>query len=89
MVKIRQLIWDNWNVRHIKRHKVNENEVEEACRSQLKSFKTYKERLIIFGKTKKGKLLTVILSPEGAKRYYVVTARNMSRKERSLLNDQD
>jgi len=84
MVKIKQLIWDNWNVRYIRKHKVNVNEVEEACRSQFKTFKTYEERLIIFGKTKKGRLLTIVLSPEGIRKYYVVTARNMSRKERRL-----
>jgi len=87
MVKIKRLIWDEWNVEHIKRHKVRVNEVEEVCRSAIKVLRAYKERLIILGKTKKGRLLTVVLAPKVKSQYYVVTARNMSRKERNLLND--
>lgn len=85
MIKIKHLLWDDWNVEHIKKHKVNVNEVEEVCRAIAKSLKTYKKRLIVLGKTKKGRLLTVVLAPEGGGKYYVVTARNVSKKERRLI----
>jgi len=85
MIKIRQLIWDNWNVKHINTHRVNPDEVEEACKLIKKVFKTYKERLVILGKTKKERLLTIILAPIGKGKYYVVTARDTSKKERRIL----
>ncbi len=88
MIRIKQLIWDDWNVEHIKKHQVSVGETEEVCRQPVKTLKTYKGRLIILGKTKKGRLLTMVLVPEGRGRYYVVTAREMSKKERRMLNDQ-
>lgn len=85
MSKIKKLIWDEWNVNHIKKHKVSVDEVEEVCQKIKKSFKSYRGRLIILGKTKKSRLLTVALAPEGQGKYYVVTARDMSHKERRIL----
>ena len=85
MIKIRQLIWDDWNIEHVNKHKVKVNEVEEVCKLATKSLKTYKERLIVLGKTKKGRLLTIVLSPEDKDKYYVVTARDMSKKERRFF----
>lgn len=85
MVRIRKLIWDNWNIEHIKKHKVSIQEVEETCHSGNKPFKTYKKRLIILGKTREGRLLTVVLAPVENGKYYVVTARDTSKKERELL----
>lgn len=85
MIKIKQLVWDEWNVEHIRRHKVSAEEVEEVCRRPTKTLKTYRERLIVLGKTKKGRLLTVVLAPKGKNKYYVVTTRDTSRKERRFL----
>lgn len=84
MLKIKELVWDSWNVRHIKKHQVSAAEVEEACRRILKALKTYQDRLIVIGKVEK-RLLTVVLSPRGKGKYYVVTAQNASRKERRLV----
>jgi len=86
MVQIKQLVWDNWNVGHIRRHKVDTREVEEACRLALKTLKTYQGRLMILGKTKKGRLLTVVIAPISQNKHYVVTARDMSKKERRISN---
>jgi len=84
MIRIKQLIWGDWNVEHISKHKVGINEVEEVCRFAGKTFKSYKGRLIILGKTQKGRLLTIVLAPEDKGKYYVVTARDMSKKERRI-----
>ena len=85
MIEIKQLIWDDWNVKHISKHKISVSEVEEICRLAKKSLRTYKGRLIVLEKTKKGRLLTVVLAPEDKGKYYVVTARDMSKKERRFL----
>lgn len=85
MIKIRKLIWDDWNVEHIKEHKVSVDEVEEVCQKAEKSLKTYQRRLIVLGKTKKKRFLTIVLTPKTKNKYYVVTARDASRKERKIL----
>jgi uncharacterized DUF497 family protein len=90
MIKIKQLAWDDWNVRHIKKHKVTTSEVEEVCKTAKKALRTYRERLLVLGTTKKKRFLTVILISKGKGKYYDITARDMSKKERKLFqNDQD
>lgn len=81
------LLWGEWNKEHIKKHQVTPKEVEEAYKSQIKSIIGYGNRLLILGKTKKERLLTIVISFEKQKRPYVVSARDMSRKERKLLNE--
>ena len=85
MIRIKQLIWDDWNIDHIKKHKVSVDEVEEACKAAKKTLKTYQSRLIVLSRTKKNRLLTIVLAPAGKGKYYLVTARDMSQKERRLL----
>lgn len=89
MVRIRRLVWNDWNVKDIKKHKVTVKEVEEVSQSETKSLKSYQGRLLVLGRTKNNRLLTVVLVPEGKDKYYVVTARDMSQKERRYYqNDQ-
>lgn len=87
LYNIKELIWDDWNREHIKKHQVSVNEVEEGCNQQIKSFKSYKERLIILGKTQNSRLLTLVLTKKSRGVYYLVTARDMSRKERRFINE--
>lgn len=84
---IEELIWDDWNIEHIKKHGVSVSEVEEVCHSQIKTYKSYQNRLIILGKTRNNRLITLILMEKSKRIYYVVTARAMSRKERRLVNE--
>ena len=83
MLQVVQLIWDNWNVKHIARHKVSPNEVEQACSSEVVVLGGKKGRLIVLGLTKANRLIAIVLDPElQAGIYYPVTARTASRKER-------
>jgi len=82
MIKIRELIWDEWNVNHIKRHNITRGEVEELCKGKYKRQPTYGKRYLILGRIKSGRALTVIFAREKPGRYYVITARDMSKKER-------
>lgn len=72
MIRIRRIVWDKWNKEHIKKHKIEEEEVEDACRQILKSFKSYDGRILILGKTGKGRLLTAVLAREKEGTYYLV-----------------
>lgn len=87
LYNINELIWDQWNTEHIKKHDVSVNEVEETCCLPIKAYKSYQNRLIILGKTKNNRLLTIVLMKKNKGIYYVVTARDMSRKERRLVNE--
>lgn len=88
MVKIKELIWDSWNVEHIARHDITPKEVEIALRDRKrKALRTYGGRLLILGRSGK-KLLTVVLAPEEKEKYYVVTARDMSKKEREFYRNE-
>lgn len=82
MKRDQRLVWDKWNVEHIKKHKVTKQEVEEAYQSKDFTQQSYLERLIILGKTRKRRLLTLIISYAKQINPYVVSARDMSRRER-------
>lgn len=77
-----KLIWDEWNEKHIKKHDVCIKEIEEAIKAKILETKSYLNRVVIYGKTKKNRLLTIIISYAKQKEPYVVSARDMSRKER-------
>lgn len=76
--------WDDWNMEHIKKHDVSKAEVEQAFHSKIYIADSYFARKIILGKTKKGRLLTIVVSFEKQKEPYVVSARDMSKKERRI-----
>lgn len=83
--KIR-ITWDGWSIEHIKKHAVNMSEVREVVKSGFLIKESYFNRQIIYGKTKKNRFLTVVLSFENQKEGYVVSARDMSSKERKIYN---
>lgn len=87
LYNIEELIWDDQNIEHIKKHNVNKIEIEEVRSEQIRSFESYEKRLIILGRTKNNRLLTLVLALKGKGIYYLVTARDMSRKERMLINE--
>ena len=74
-----KLIWDDLIIDHIKKHNVKVEEVEEAFTNKKIESESYLNRKKILGITKKGRLITIIISQS----LCVVTARDMSRKERT------
>ncbi len=85
MVQIKALVWDEWNSEHIKKHHVSIEEVEELCQGYYKNLPTYGERYLILGRTKAGRALTIVLARQKPGVYYLITARDMSKKERRLF----
>ena len=79
-----KLVWDEWNREHIKKHNVSVSEVKEACENMIVIKQTYLGRQMILGITNKKRLLTVFLSFEKQKEGYIVSARDMSLKERKI-----
>jgi uncharacterized DUF497 family protein len=83
-IKKNELVWDEWNIKHIAKHNVTKLEVEEVFAKTVRAKRSYKGRLVVFGKTKKKRLLAVVLEKEKSG-YYTLTARDASRKERRDL----
>lgn len=83
-MKLPRLVWDAWNKEHIKKHKVSVAEAEESYHRHYAMAETYDKRKIYLGKTKKGKLITVIVSFQKQKGPYVLSVRATSKKERRL-----
>ena len=81
--KIR-ITWDGWSIEHIKKHNVNLSEVREVCKSKNVLRQSYLSRQIIYGITKKKRLLTIVLSFEMQNDGYIISARDMSSKERKI-----
>jgi len=87
-VRIGELIWDDWNVEHIADHGVEPEEVEEVCTSRRRLVlriglsKQGLKRYQAFGPTDSGRLLTIILDHVQPGRFYVVTARDMTEREK-------
>jgi len=88
MIRVRRLIWDNWNVNHIARHQVTPDEVEQVCHGTHVIRQSYKSRLLMIGPTRSGRMLGVVLDPEGDDVYYVVTARPADRRERRIYQEE-
>ena len=78
------LIWDDWNKEHIAKHKVTVKEVEEAYKSKTIVKFSYLGRKLILGKTMRDRLLTIIVSFAKQQNPYVVSARDISKKERRI-----
>ncbi len=88
-VIVRKLIWDDWNVSHIKRHDVYPEEVELSLKDKYVVFlKGHSGRLIILGRANKRLLAVIINEQDTAGVFYVVTARDMSKKERNFYRSQ-
>lgn len=86
-VKIEELIWDQQNLEHIKKHLVTKTEIEEVCLKPICSFESYENRIIILGKTNNKRVLSLVLADKGENSYYLVTARDISHKEKRLINE--
>jgi uncharacterized DUF497 family protein len=81
-IEIAELQWDDFNAEHVACHSVSVNEVREACLNQIDVLSGHSNRNMLFGRTNNGRYLTVILVRKLKNIYYVVTARDTSKKER-------
>ena len=79
-----RLVWDSWNREHIRKHNVSVSEANQAFDNRVDISKSYLGRKVVLGMTKKGRLITLVLSFEKQKDAYPVSARDMSSKERKM-----
>lgn len=92
MTDLRRLVWDNWNLQHIARHGVSQEDVEAVCQGDPMFYReSYKGRLVLLGRGLDGRVLAVVLgpvpnAPDGT--YYPFTARPADRSERRAYERQ-
>lgn len=76
--------WDFRNVFHILKHEVTPNEVEEACYNDPIVLKSRQWQYLVYGRTAAGRYLFVVINPQSQGRVRVVTAREMTQKEKNF-----
>lgn len=83
---IREFDWDERNVGHIARHGVSVSEVEEAILFSRPLYRRGKEgRYVTYAATEEGRYLFVVFGVGGRGRARVITARDMTEKERGYF----
>jgi uncharacterized DUF497 family protein len=83
MAVVQELQWDEANEAHIARHAVVPEEVEEICFGPHWALRAKGgKRRALFGQTRGGRYLMVVLELVGRGAYRPVTARDMSHRER-------
>ena len=87
IMELKELFWDDFNSKHILKHGVNKTEVEQACKKQKLVLRVRDNRLLLIGKTKDKRILSIVLAKVFETKYYVVTARDSSRKENILIKE--
>jgi uncharacterized DUF497 family protein len=87
MIAIRLLIWNTWNEKHIIRHGVIPEEVEEVTQhNPLIQRGKIRNRVVLVGETNEERLLVVVLQNRGGGNYYPVTAYDASAKDTVLYH---
>lgn len=85
---VKKLIWDEWNIEHIKKHNVSQNEVEEIAGKIIAHKKAKKGRYLIIGRVGL-RILSVAINRKEVGSYYPVTARDSDKKERKIVYEKE
>jgi uncharacterized DUF497 family protein len=81
-MEITELDWDEENLRHIQRHGVSPDEVEEVLFLKPWVRRTRQDRYLGLGQALSGRYLLVVFEYLGHGRARTVTAREQDRRER-------
>ncbi len=87
-IKIRELIWNEYNIRHIKKHNVSVGEAEEVVKNFIAHKAGKKGRYIAIGRSGK-RLISVIVKRKKTGIYYPVTARDAAKEERRRVYEKE
>ena len=87
-ITIKQLVWDAYNIEHIKKHDVTVDEAEEAVKNFILHKQGKKGRYLAIG-ISGSRLISLIVRRESVGVYYLVTARDSSKKERRDIYEKE
>lgn len=85
---VKELIWDEWNVKHIKKHDVEVAEAEVAGYHFVYHRVTYDGRYLAIGRSGL-RILTLVLKRLSTGKYYPISVRDSSKKEREGLYEKE
>lgn len=85
---VKELIWDEWNLEHIKKHNVSQEEVTEITHNIITHERVKQGRYLVIGRVG-SRILSVIISRKGTGIYYIVTARDAAKKERRKVYEKE
>jgi hypothetical protein len=83
-VRVTQFDWDDDNIDHIAEHRVSPEEAEEVFSGRWKNRKTRGGLYTAFGQTSAGRYLLVVFAYKGQGLARVITARDMTDRERKF-----
>ena len=78
--------WDAVNTEHIARHALEPFEVEAALRSGALLLRGRGGRYLAYGRTAAGRYLVIVLHARGGGLARVITARDMTERERRFYH---
>ena len=81
-MKVQYFDWDEVNEDHIARHGVDTDEVEEVFIRRHRLYRSREGRYVVLGQSMGGRYLMIVLEQKEHGEIRVVTARDMSEKER-------
>ncbi|HCR35517.1 hypothetical protein A2130_02790 [Candidatus Woesebacteria bacterium GWC2_33_12] len=82
-IEINNLVWNDWNVEHVKKHGLTKRIIENAILN-IKAFRYgYRARIVLICEFK-GNFISIVVDRKTEGKYYIVTARSADRKERKL-----
>jgi len=87
-IVVRELVWDEYNSEHIKKHRVVKDEVEHVARDMVTHQKAKQGRYLIIGRVG-SRIISVVISRKGAGIYYPVIARDANKLERRILYEKE
>ncbi len=87
-IKVRELVWDEYNVEHIKKHGINQEEVIIATEHFIYHKQAHSGRYLLVGRTEK-RILAIVVKRKKTSLYYVVTARDADKKERRRVYEKE
>ena len=83
---IGELDWDDYRIDHIAQHDVDPDEVWEVCEDPRHLARRQKRnRYLLYGQTKDGRYLFVVIEQIGDSVYKPITARDMTDREKQKL----
>ncbi len=84
-IVIEELIIEEDRPEHIKKHKISTKEVLEVIGGDYLVLTGKSDKSLLVGKTKKGRIITVVVGKRSGKnKYGLVTARHVKKKEEIL-----
>ncbi|MFC1496663.1 BrnT family toxin [Candidatus Margulisiibacteriota bacterium] len=83
-MRFESFIWNKQNVEHIARHNVSIDEAEEVFIENPIIFRSRNNSYAAFGKNESGRYLPVIFTYKEKGVVRIITARDMSEKEKKL-----